>query len=60
MRNAWSAPIVVVLMFAGFYLFNMTLPIAIIYGFFIIVVVILISPFTYEFTGDDEVLNFNF
>ncbi len=56
LRNAWTGPIAVVFMFAGFYLFNMTLPIAIIYGLFIIVVGILISPFTYEFTSDDEAL----
>jgi len=56
LRNAWLSPIVVVLMFAGFYLFNMTLPIAILYGMFIIIIGILIGPFTYKFTGTEEAL----
>ncbi|MCL7749583.1 TIGR04104 family putative zinc finger protein [Halalkalibacter alkaliphilus] len=56
LRNAWSSPFVVILMFSGFYLFNMTIPIAILYGIFIIFIGMLIGPFTYEFTGSDEAL----
>lgn len=56
LRNAWSTPIVVILMFAGFNLFNMTFPVAILYVIFIIFSGILIGPFTYEFTSTDEAL----
>lgn len=55
-QGAWISPLVIIFMFLGQTLFNIPLSGVITYGAILIVLALLVSPFTYEFTDKEEPL----
>ena len=56
LQAAWMAPVTVVIMFLGLSLFDLSWPAAILLGLALLTLGIIISPFTYEFTDQEEPL----